>query len=104
MPVSSMAPFPHPRKIGTISTEERRVKVQRFLEKRKRRNYRKKISYECRKRVADNRVRVKGRFITKAEAEALKQQEQKKDEENQDQNEQPQANNEDDVTDEKQAE
>lgn len=52
-------------KIGTISAEERREKVLRFLEKRKRRVYTKKISYLCRKRVADQRERFKGRFISK---------------------------------------
>ena len=58
-------------KIGTISIEERRIKVQKFLEKRKRRNFKKKISYMCRKKVADQRVRVKGRFVSKVQAEAL---------------------------------
>lgn len=52
-------------KIGTISAEERREKVLRFLEKRKRRVYTKKISYLCRKRVADQRERFKGRFVSK---------------------------------------
>ena len=51
--------------IGTISIEERRQKVLRFLEKRKRRVYTKKISYLCRKRVADQRQRFKGRFVSK---------------------------------------
>ncbi|OMJ74108.1 hypothetical protein SteCoe_27056 [Stentor coeruleus] len=58
-------------KIGTISIEERRIKVQKFLEKRKHRNFKKKISYMCRKKVADQRVRVKGRFVSKVQAEAL---------------------------------
>ena len=60
------------KKIGTISPEERRLKIERFLEKRQRRNFGKKISYGCRKRVADNRIRIKGRFVTKAQAGALK--------------------------------
>lgn len=58
-------------KIGTISVEERRIKVQKFLEKRKKRNFCKKISYMCRKKVADQRVRVKGRFVSKVQASAL---------------------------------
>jgi hypothetical protein len=58
-------------KIGTLSQEERRQKVQKFLEKRKRRNFKKKISYMCRKKVADQRVRVKGRFVSKVQASAL---------------------------------
>ncbi|OMJ79110.1 hypothetical protein SteCoe_20932 [Stentor coeruleus] len=52
-------------KIGTCTTEERRQKVQKYLEKRKRRVYTKKISYLCRKRVADKRERCKGRFVSK---------------------------------------
>lgn len=58
-------------KIGTISMEERRNKVLKFLEKRKKRNFTKKISYMCRKKVADQRVRVKGRFVSKVQASAL---------------------------------
>ncbi|CAG9328873.1 unnamed protein product [Blepharisma stoltei] len=60
------------KKIGTLSYEERREKIMKYLEKRKRRNYNKKIAYACRKRVADDRIRVKGRFVTKVQAEALK--------------------------------
>lgn len=59
-------------KIGSITLEERRIKVLKFLEKRKRRNFKKKISYMCRKKVADKRVRIKGRFVSKVMAEAIK--------------------------------
>lgn len=59
------------RKVGTISSEERKEKVRKYLEKRKRRIFKKRISYACRKRVADSRVRVKGRFITKEQASTL---------------------------------
>lgn len=58
-------------KIGSITLEERKIKVQKFLEKRKRRNFKKKISYMCRKKVADKRVRIKGRFVSKVQAEAI---------------------------------
>ena len=54
-----------PKQIGTISLEQRREKILRFLEKRKRRQWGRKISYDCRKRVADGRLRCKGRFIRK---------------------------------------
>lgn len=56
------------KQVGTLSAEQRRCKIERFLEKRKRRIWAKKISYDCRKRVADNRLRVKGRFVTKQQA------------------------------------
>lgn len=77
MQIPMMQTLPRPmlyqntKKIGTLSFEERRTKVYRFLEKRKCRNFSKKVSYNCRKRVADNRIRVKGRFITKSQAEAI---------------------------------
>jgi hypothetical protein len=58
-------------KIGTLTIEERRMKVQKYLEKRKRRNFNKKISYMCRKKVADQWVRVKGRFVSKVQADAM---------------------------------
>ena len=37
--------------------------IQRFREKRLRRNWAKKIRYTCRKNLADRRIRVKGRFV-----------------------------------------
>jgi hypothetical protein len=39
--------------------------------KRSARNWGKKISYICRKQVADSRLRVKGRFITRLQANEL---------------------------------
>jgi len=59
------------KKIGTLTVEERRVKVERYLEKRKKRTWSKKINYDCRKRVADSRLRFKGRFVTKSQAFAM---------------------------------
>jgi len=49
----------------------RKEKVARYLAKKKSRIWNRKISYECRKRFADTRVRVQGRFITKVEQEVL---------------------------------
>ena len=59
------------RKIGSITVEERREKVRKYLEKRKNKVFKKRISYICRKRVADSRIRVKGRFVTKEQASVL---------------------------------
>lgn len=42
---------------------ERTLKIEKY--KNKKRIWAKKISYDCRKRVADTRLRVKGRFISK---------------------------------------
>ena len=52
-------------------SESRRDKVERYLRKRKNRNWNKKISYKCRKEVADSRLRVKGRFVTRQQATRL---------------------------------
>lgn len=58
------------RKIGAYSPEARRQRVQRYLEKRKKRVWTKKVKYDVRKNFADSRLRVKGRFVKK-EDEAL---------------------------------
>ncbi len=58
-------------KIGKLTIEERRIKVQRFREKRTQRRWKKTIEYECRKVVADRRPRVRGRFVSKLEAQVL---------------------------------
>jgi hypothetical protein len=55
-------------KVGPLTAEERQRKVARYLAKRKQRTWGKRIAYACRKRVADNRVRVKGRFVSKTQA------------------------------------
>eukprot|EP01017_Pseudomicrothorax_dubius_P030863 TRINITY_DN3880_c0_g1_i2.p2 TRINITY_DN3880_c0_g1~~TRINITY_DN3880_c0_g1_i2.p2 ORF type:complete len:265 (-),score=52.16 TRINITY_DN3880_c0_g1_i2:65-859(-) len=48
---------------------ERKAKIERY--KQKRRIWLKKIAYDCRKRVADSRMRIKGRFISKKETENI---------------------------------
>lgn len=58
--------------VGTLSQAERKEKILRYLEKRSRRKYTKRISYQCRKRVADQRIRVKGRFVSSKQAERLR--------------------------------
>lgn len=63
------------RKIGTLTVEERRIKVEKYFEKRKKRTWSKKINYDCRKRVADSRLRFKGRFVTKSQAFAMLEEE-----------------------------
>jgi len=56
------------KKIGFLPFECRRVKLLKYLEKKKKRIWRKKVSYDCRKKVADGRLRIKGKFVTREQA------------------------------------
>ena len=49
------------RMIGTYTLASRRKLLDRFLEKRKNRTWKKKIKYDVRKNFADSRLRVKGK-------------------------------------------
>ena len=54
---------PDPISIGTYTRSERAAKILRYRQKRIRRNYSKRVLYGCRKRFADSRPRVGGRFV-----------------------------------------
>ncbi|OMJ69608.1 hypothetical protein SteCoe_32627 [Stentor coeruleus] len=58
-------------RIGTLTYEERQIKLNKYREKKKNRIWSKKINYNCRKKVAEGRLRVKGRFVTKEQALVL---------------------------------
>jgi hypothetical protein len=58
-------------RIGIYTKEEREFLIRRFRDKKKRRIWKKKIRYECRKDLADRRIRVKGRFVKAAPAAAV---------------------------------
>ena len=57
--------------IGSYSPEARKKRIERFLEKRKRRVWAKKVDYDVRKNFANSRLRVKGRFVKKEDEELL---------------------------------
>jgi hypothetical protein len=59
--------------VGAYSPEARRRRIERFLEKRKRRVWTKKVKYDVRKNFADSRLRVKGRFVKKEDEEILRE-------------------------------
>lgn len=61
------------KRIGDFTPAERLVLIQKYLEKRKRRVWTKKIKYSVRKTFADSRVRVKGRFISKEHESELRE-------------------------------
>uniref|UniRef100_A0A7S2V6K9 CCT domain-containing protein n=1 Tax=Fibrocapsa japonica TaxID=94617 RepID=A0A7S2V6K9_9STRA len=62
------------RWIGKCSPEARRQKIERYLEKRKRRVWAKKVDYKVRKNFADSRLRYKGRFLKKTDEIRLREQ------------------------------
>lgn len=62
-----------PGYIGAYTAAERRERIARFLAKRDRRVWTKKVKYDVRKNFADSRVRVKGRFVKKEDEELMKE-------------------------------
>lgn len=58
-------------RIGIYTPAERAAIIARFNKKRQRRVWNKKIRYNCRKSLADRRLRIKGRFVKRSEQEQL---------------------------------
>lgn len=56
-------------RIGIYLPEARKARIARFHEKRARRIWRKRIKYDCRKKLADSRPRIKGRFVKRSDME-----------------------------------
>lgn len=59
-------------RIGIYTPAERAAIISRFLDKRTRRVWNKKIRYNCRKSLADRRMRVKGRFVKRSTEQQAK--------------------------------
>ena len=51
------------KKISIYNSPKRRACIARFMEKRKKRNWTKRTIYDVRKKTANSRPRVKGRFL-----------------------------------------
>jgi hypothetical protein len=68
-------------RIGIYTREERDSIIHRFYEKRKKRVWKKRIRYHCRKNLADSRVRVKGRFVKNQADEEDEEEDDSQDEE-----------------------
>lgn len=58
--------------VGAYSPRSRKLRVQRFVEKRDRRVWVKKVKYDVRKNFADSRLRVKGRFVKKEDESLMR--------------------------------
>lgn len=58
-------------RIGRYTPAERRIRLERYREKRAQRNYNRRVKYDCRKTIADKRRRVQGRFVKREEELAL---------------------------------
>lgn len=59
--------------VGAYSPEQRRLRIEKFIEKRGRRVWTKKVKYDVRKNFADSRLRVKGRFVKKEDEDIMRE-------------------------------
>lgn len=67
-------PFERSIIITNCTTEERREKLSRYRNKKTKRNFGRKIKYACRKALADNQPRIRGRFAKTEESSFAKRQ------------------------------
>lgn len=56
------------RMIGPLTMKQRHDKIVKYIMKKRQKGHGKKFTYECRKQVAEKRLRIKGRFVTKTQA------------------------------------
>lgn len=59
--------------VGAYSPEQRKERILKFLEKRQRRVWTKKVKYDVRKNFADSRMRIKGRFVKKEDEDIMRE-------------------------------
>lgn len=56
------------RMIGPLNVTQRYDKILKYILRKRMKGSGKKFTYECRKQVAEKRLRIKGRFVTKQQA------------------------------------
>lgn len=54
-------------RIGIYLPDARRARIAKFHSKRQMRIWKKRIKYDCRKKLADSRPRIKGRFVKRSD-------------------------------------
>ncbi|CAI5725424.1 unnamed protein product [Peronospora destructor] len=59
--------------VGAYSPDSRQKRIEKFLDKRQKRVWRKEVKYDVRKNFADSRLRVKGRFVKKEDEQLLRE-------------------------------
>lgn len=59
------------RRIGKLTREERMEKILRYRQKRPERRFDRRVTYQCRKTLADTRPRVRGRFARNDDKDAV---------------------------------
>ncbi|PON72086.1 CCT domain containing protein [Parasponia andersonii] len=67
------SPHERPMMISKSISEERREKLSRYRNKKTKRNFGRKIKYACRKALADNQPRIRGRFAKCEESDGKRQ-------------------------------
>lgn len=71
IPSSMLQCRPEDVKVGSYTKLQRQEKIAKYRAKRSQRVFRKLVKYDCRKKLADTRPRVKGRFVTKVGDDAV---------------------------------
>ena len=61
------------KKVGAYTHEERRAIIAKWIAKRNKRIWKKRVEYDVRKDFADSRLRFKGRFVKKDDEELLRE-------------------------------